>query len=925
MRLTAQQQAVVNHNYGPALVFAVAGAGKTTTLEQRIARLVGERIFAPERILAAAYNTAVREELGARLRRHAGCAQVEVMTLHALGLRAVKMAWEAGLLPQLKRKAFTETESAQEQILLAAMAEARKQKVSYQRELDSLDRADFFTWISSCKGNLFYPNLAEVPAVLRHTKHAQQAAAPAQTPWYLPFSQLMASVQQAQGLMTFDDQLRLGWEVMVSFPAICTRLQQSYDCVLVDEFQDVNLAQYLILDMITAPRPGKPQRNYMVVGDDDQTIYEWRGANPHFIQSFAKDYKATRYLISENFRCPAGPLTLANAVIRHNRVREPKSLQLTQGFGGVTSITRATDRKQMGQLIVANLRELLGRGDHLPEMAVLVRAKAQTPPVELALIQAQIPYEVVGGEPFYARWEITTLISYCRLALFEQQLQKGKSLTPGEAAQLVESWEEVYRHPKRYINQSEARQISEQLAPGRKPVTQILRNVVVADKPYIQARLGELATLLEWLSKAFAPESAPGIATEIKARGQSKHAKTKAATAKSAHAVLVELEKKLGYCAYLEQRGARSESGVDEAENVRQFIEESKERGSLRDYLVYLKQMAEQQAAQQAAAGRNRLTIRTIHSAKGLEWKVVIIPSCDDDNYPHRKSNNVEEERRLLYVALTRSRRDLYIYHFSGQPSSFLTQAKAATVVKAVNQIGSALDKSPATWSAEEARAVAVAAPQLGLLDYFQTWHRWAPGEEAAFVEAARLALGRERVNGAGRAQLEQMAGDWQKLATPEGLANGAGLNGVGPSGARPKEAGPASAGLELDEWMTPESRPPKLLREQGPANYSASSAAKGHNGQSAPKPAAQPASKANASTPRASTPRASASTASTPMIVRRGGQVWQAFDVVHHPQYGQGIVVSTTTTTRGREIKVQFVSGSLVNFTDDDPHLMKE
>src|SRR3954466_8803405 len=109
MRLTAQQQAVVNHNYGPALVFAVAGAGKTTALEERIARLVAERIFAPERILAAAYNTAVKEELGARLRRHAGCAAVEVMTLHALGLRAVRLAWEAELLPHFKRKAFQET------------------------------------------------------------------------------------------------------------------------------------------------------------------------------------------------------------------------------------------------------------------------------------------------------------------------------------------------------------------------------------------------------------------------------------------------------------------------------------------------------------------------------------------------------------------------------------------------------------------------------------------------------------------------------------------------------------------------------------------------------------------------------------------------------------------------------------------------
>jgi len=187
-----------------------------------------------------------------------------------------------------------------------------------------------------------------------------------------------------------------------------------------------------------------------------------------------------------------------------------------------------------------------------------------------------------------------------------------------------------------------------------------------------------------------------------------------------AHTVLLELERKLGYCDYLEKRGTRSESGVDEAENVKQFIEEAQGRGSLLDYLVYLKQLAEQQAAQQASAGRNLLTIRTIHSAKGLEWPVVIIPSCDDGNFPHRKSDNVEEERRLLYVALTRARRDLYIYHLGAAPSSFLTQAKGQTVLKAVAQIRSALGKPPATWSNEELRAVAVAAPQLGLLQQFR-------------------------------------------------------------------------------------------------------------------------------------------------------------------------------------------------------------
>jgi DNA helicase-2/ATP-dependent DNA helicase PcrA len=840
MQLTAQQQAVVNHNYGPALVFAVAGAGKTTALEQRIARLVREGIFAPQRILAAAYNVAVKQELATRLQAYAGGNEVAVMTLHALGLRAVRMAWRAGLLPHLNAESFEQMGNAQEMLLTATLGEARRSKVSYQRELDNFDREDFFTWLSACKGNLFYPTLEEVPLVLRQTDKVQQAAAPAQTPWYLPFSQLMASVQQAHGLLTFDDQLRLGWEVLASHPALLAQLQQSFDCVLVDEFQDVNLAQYLILELITAPH-----RNYMVVGDDDQTIYEWRGANPHFILKFAEAYKAQRYLISENFRCPIGPLVLANAVIRNNRQRHVKRLRLTQGLGGATEILHTPSRQAMGQAIVAKVRSLLAQGDRLQDIAVLVRAKAQTPPVEMALIQAEIAYEVVGGQPFYARWEVQTFIDYCRLALYELQLQKGKQLSLGETTQLLESWEQLYRHPKRYISQSDARQIGDELGRGRAPITTLLEQIVIADKPWVQARLTELSELIKWLSSAFAGGSRANA---------------------TAHSILLELDKRLGYCDYLEKRSARSESGVDEAENVKQFIEDAQGRGNLRDYLVYLKRLGEEQVAQQAAAGRNLLTLRTIHSAKGLEWPVVILPSCDDGNVPHRKSDNAEEERRLLYVALTRTRRDLYIYHLAPNPSSFLGQAKSATVLKAVAQICSALAKSPSRWNLNELRAVAVALPQLGLLEYLQQWHGWSPGQQSAVAQTVCAFFQRVEAEGLTRyLQLsDKLIGGWQALLPPDVAS-----------------APVVYLAIEgFDTWIEAQ----KKLQAQ----------------------------------------RSSTDTSPAKAPIARGARPLQAFEVVRHVRYGKGRIISSTTTQRGREVKVQFEDGSFYSFRDDDSTLAR-
>jgi hypothetical protein len=372
---------------------------------------------------------------------------------------------------------------------------------------------------------------------------------------------------------------------------------------------------------------------------------------------------------------------------------------------------------------------------------------------------------------------------------------------------------------------------------------------VIADKAHVQERLTELATLSQWLSGAFGGGRA----------------------AKAAYTVLRELERKLGYCAYLEQRGSRSESGVDEAENVRQFIEEAKDQGTLREYLVYLKRLGEQQAAQQAAAGRNRLTIRTIHSAKGLEWKVVIIPSCDDDIFPHRKSDNVEEERRLLYVALTRSRRDLYIYHLNKEPSSFLIQAKWQTILKAVAQIRSALGKPLAAWSHEELAAVAVDAPQLGLMAYFEEWHRWGAGEQAAVIQAASTFL--ERSRGAGLQRMESVYAAWQRFAAAHGVTVAASSIGA------MDEA--------MERWLAEDTQRYQAERIRQLSNV-------------------QPA-------------RPSARSGAVSKA-----QVWQAYDEVHHPRYGQGIVISTTTTTGGRELKVQFANGNLVQFRDDDPELAR-
>ena len=404
--LTEQQQAVVNHNEGAALVFAVAGAGKTTAMVHRIERLVRDTVFRPGELLATSFGRANVRDLKEAMAQWPHCNGVDSRTLHSLGRDIIKQAQQMGYLRQLQLNGSGENGSLDQRLLSNTLAEARRQNVPYKRELDSLDRQDFLDYVGQCKGQLLYADLRKVELPEAAFDIAGQAVDPSeQLTWYLDLYRLYEAMRLRQGAVTFADMLMTGWEVLVSFPDVCERVQQRYRAVLVDEYQDINLAQSEMLHLIM-----QPHGNYMAIGDDDQTIYEWRGASPHFILDFPKRYAAETFLISDNFRCPATPLVLANRVIERNKERQPKRLSLTRGFYGETAVSINTDLNQMSAEIVNRIRKLHKAKRPLNDMAVLVRINAQTPPIEQELIAHNIPYRV--SQPFYERNEIKTLIQY---------------------------------------------------------------------------------------------------------------------------------------------------------------------------------------------------------------------------------------------------------------------------------------------------------------------------------------------------------------------------------------------------------------------------------------------------------------------------------------------------------------------------------
>ena len=713
--LTDQQQAIVNHNQGPALVFAVAGAGKTTAMVHRIERLVRERVFAPAQILATSFNKAANDDIQTALRRWPHCAPVQVKTLHALGFQIIRQAANQGYLSKLQPdKIKDNVEGLDRQLLYAALAKAREQRVRYAGELNSLDQDDFLNYVGACKGNLHYADLAQMELPPQARKIAKQAVAPKGFSWYRDLYRFYEEVRQAQGAITFDDMLMTGWEMLVKHADLLETLRKQYQCVLVDEFQDINLAQSEILDLLTWP-----QRNYMAIGDDDQTIYEWRGANPHFILNFEKRYDARVYLMTDNFRCKAAQVALANRVIEHNRARRPKQMRLTQGFDGDAQLHMAADGEQMAQQLVQALSTALRNGYQPHDAAILVRIYAQTPPIEQYLIAAQIPYTVVGSEPFYQRPEVLLLLDYCRLGEFEALLQGGNALTAEQRQQFQRVWSSVYNRPTRYLSQAIADQVAQAVTVMRTSPGRALINVSKGAPERMAEPMRKLAGDLQWLARMLT---------------------SKRATERAAGEILRQLEERLQVKNYLKASSGFPETGAAKAANVAAFIAYARNKGSIEQFQQHLDQLA---AVRQQVQERTQpsVTITTMFRAKGLEWPLVFVPNCNQGTIPYERAEGIEEERRLLYVAITRARKFLHLYALQGQPlSQFLQEAQCTQTLAAVRTIQRALQSEPGSWSAEEMLGVAVDARRLHLADYFAHW--W----DAPAAQKTRFAKGVVRI-----------------------------------------------------------------------------------------------------------------------------------------------------------------------------------
>jgi DNA helicase-2/ATP-dependent DNA helicase PcrA len=378
------------------------------------------------------------------------------------------------------------------------------------------------------------------------------------------------------------------------------------------------------------------------------------------------------------------------------------------------------------QSLVSDVAGLLAEGRKPTEMAVLVRLYAQTPYIEQCLIERQIPYRVVGSVPFYQRPEIQVLLAYLRLAqsptAARSPLGKGASaevlspLNKGGGGDYKRLWLQIYNTPKRYLSRALADSVWRQVERGAS-LAEALTAVAADAEERAARRLRELADLFEWLC----------VAVE---RG-------------SAHAVLEALESRLDYRRYLLGSSGFYEVGAGKAEGVRAFLEYARDKGSALQLLHHIEQLAQEQIPDgtdlrlhtqehlgdgPAQDARPRVSLMTIFRAKGLEWPLVFIPDCNQGTLPYSGSENLEEERRLFYVALTRSSQHTYLYALSSLPlSPFLVEANHLQVLGAVERVGEALALKAHELSTAQTLALAQGAHKLGLERFLYDW--WNSGE----------------------------------------------------------------------------------------------------------------------------------------------------------------------------------------------------
>ncbi|HEX4885243.1 MAG TPA: UvrD-helicase domain-containing protein [Casimicrobiaceae bacterium] len=621
--LNPEQLAAVTLPHASALILAGAGSGKTRVLTTRIAWLLATGQASPLSILAVTFTNKAAREMLTRLSTltPVNTRGMWIGTFHGLCNRMLRAHYRDANLPQL----FQIMDTADQLALIKRLYRA------HGLDEDRYPPRQLQYFIADAKEAGLRPNAVE----------AGDDFARAQVEHYA----LYEAMCQREGVVDFAELLLRSYELLVQADALREHYRRRFSHLLVDEFQDTNVLQYKWLRLLAGERTA-----VFAVGDDDQSIYAFRGANvanmQHFERDFATPDQPVRLIkLEQNYRSHGTILDAANALIRHNQSRLGKNLWTSEGKGDPVRVFAAPSDLDEAAFVVDIVKNLHDEGVPLSEVALLYRSNAQSRVLEHALFGAGLPYRVYGGMRFFERQEVKHALAYLRLVA-----------EPGDDGALLR----VINFPPRGIGARSLEQLQDHARRAGTTLWQAACTGVVGGKS--GTSIGAFVRLVERLRQETAALPLPEAVEHVVAHsGLAEHYRNE----KEGQDRLENLQE-LVNAADNFLREAQIQASAPVVDPVAEAGADAQD-GATDPLTAFLAHAALEAGETQAAEGRPALQLMTVHAAKGLEFHTVFITGLEEGLFPHENSLNeyagVEEERRLMYVAITRARRRLYLTH----------------------------------------------------------------------------------------------------------------------------------------------------------------------------------------------------------------------------------------------------------------------
>lgn len=602
----AQQKALTTLD-GPMLILAGAGSGKTKTLTHRIALLITNGI-PPESILAVTFTNKAAKEMRGRVGRLLGRNAANRSFMPFMGTFhsiCVRLLRHDAEHIDIASNFVIFDDADRQSTIKSILKEMKVNDKQYSPRVMA-------NIISSAKNELVDP-----------AEYAARAATPIQNVAARVYVAYEKALHGA-GALDFDDLISKTVQLLTQNPAIRSKWQTQFEYIMIDEYQDTNNAQYHLVKLLTSEK-----KNICVVGDDWQSIYSWRGADFRNILNFEKDYPQTTVVkLEQNYRSTKNILTAANDVIKKNKQRSDKELWTAAGDGLPVQIEQVSSEAHEGELLVRKIKEAQSAGRKLSEVAILYRTNAQSRALEEAFIRYGLPYRIVGGQKFYDRKEVKDILAYLRL------IYQPDDIT---------SFTRVINVPTRGIGGTSLARFHEWRAQEDKSLWLALQTVrlVPGLTKRAQSAFIRFADMLVRL-KDFSEEATLGELVDAVIR-------------------------RTDFMNHLDDGTLQAEA---RKENVMELLSVAKEFNEL-GLAGFLEEVALITDLDNVVETTEAVTLMTMHAAKGLEFPVVYIIGMEETVFPHSRAlfeqSEMEEERRLCYVGMTRAREELYLVHASSR------------------------------------------------------------------------------------------------------------------------------------------------------------------------------------------------------------------------------------------------------------------